>query len=178
MRVKRRFYLRVQDCSGQSIAEYLIIALLVAIVVVAAVRKFGRGMSDQVEGATTSVDSLTGSQPTIQTGASRGDDSVNQAGDEKGEASLARRRSRTGEQVHGRSSDDAAGSLAAEGVGSDEYRPVESIKVEWWMLGVFFILAGAIGFAVVFFTKKRKGKKIFSRKDKGLKGTTGGTRSG
>lgn len=48
---------------GQGLAEYIIIVILVAIIVLVAVRLFGRSIFNQFGNATTSVDDLENDPP-------------------------------------------------------------------------------------------------------------------
>lgn len=45
---------------GQGLAEYIIIVILVAIIVLVAVRFFGSSITNQFENATSEIDSLQG----------------------------------------------------------------------------------------------------------------------
>ncbi len=45
---------------GQGMAEYIIIVILVAIIVLVAIRLFGKSITSQFENATTEVDELGG----------------------------------------------------------------------------------------------------------------------
>lgn len=52
--------LAVRDEKGQGMAEYIIIVILVAIIVLVGVRLFGKSVINQFNNATTEVDTLKG----------------------------------------------------------------------------------------------------------------------
>ena len=55
--------LNVQNERGQGMAEYIIIVILVAIIVLVAIRVFGESVFNQFEEATTEVDDLQVNAP-------------------------------------------------------------------------------------------------------------------
>ena len=58
----------LQDNRGQGLAEYIIIVILVAIIVLVAVRLFGRSVFNQFGNATSQIEDLGAGGPTTSPG--------------------------------------------------------------------------------------------------------------
>ncbi|MCB0345961.1 MAG: hypothetical protein KDD66_12650, partial [Bdellovibrionales bacterium] len=95
--VRRNLKQRLDDCRGQGLAEYIIVAILVAIILIVAVRYFGSSVSNQFESATSEISSLD--KGSSSTEASSADDSS-----DAGKSGAARRYSGQGGDEYDESS--------------------------------------------------------------------------
>ena len=172
--------------AGQGLAEYLVIAVIVAIVVIVGIRYFGGTITNQFENVSGTIDSPTGAK--IGEGGGQnsggpggdskagGDDGVNTSGgDRKGKTARAQNSSRNIDQEI----------AALNNETETEGRPIDSIDLDWkWLL----IIGGLISVVAVWFVfssldkekkkekkaEKKKSRKGFLARFRGPKGGEGG----
>lgn len=172
--MRRSVKQRLADSQGQGLAEYIIVAILVAIILIVAVRYFGSSVSNQFESATEEISSL-------EKGGAEGDAGAEEKSSPQSAA--AKRYSRSGhddfEDAEGckgssgtsaKAQADAGGgggdevdlttALGKEGVGMREADAPSDVDVDsqtLWFLALIVFGAG-IGIAM-HFGKDRKEKK-------------------
>jgi hypothetical protein len=158
-------------------AEYIVIAVLVAIIVIVAIRKYGGSISEQVGGAADDIANVRNDKGGFfpRDSAGSGDSETTGGGAlDDSSSPIARESSAgTGRKLNsgGRSIED----LKPAGVGGEDYQPIEQIRLDWKLLGFMFGLFAAAAFAVVFAKRRKKGKgkgakkKLFQRKESGKK---------
>ncbi|GEM_PF-6721180 len=158
--------LRILNSRGQGLAEYIIICVVVAIVLILAVRFFGGTVSGKFQNATQEITQLREGDrdvPTtegISTGSStqgRGDGGGSQDSGGKLRASTGGEASGSGKAGSGSADGGALANLRPDGVGLKESTPLEAIAISWTTLGLLFGLA-CCG-AVYYLLQMRKGKQ-------------------
>ena len=184
--VRRNLKQRLDDCRGQGLAEYIIVAILVAIILIVAVRYFGSSVSNQFESATSEISSLD--KGSSSTEASSADDSSDagksgaarrysgQGGDEYDESSARSKSSQSSASSGAKSGgagggggsdeEDLTAALGKDGVGMKETDPAGDIFIDsqtLWFLGLVIVAAG-IGIAMHFGKDRKKGKKKEDKK--------------
>ena len=154
----------LRSSSGQGLAEYLIIVILVAIIVIVGIRFFGDSITGQFQNATDEIDTAGSAtkQPTDQVYGSKGGDALSRGDDEVESTS-------GGGQAESGDGDSRFSGLKEGGVGEVDIDPVESIELSWWMVGFLAAIVCSAGVYIVLNTKrdgksKGKGKKKSSKK--------------
>ncbi len=181
--MRRNFKQRLSDCRGQGLAEYIIVAILVAIILIVAVRYFGSSVSNQFESATSEISSLEEGGKTAEAGSADAAKASGEAGaasrysrqsgddyEDASSSSTSRKSSSTGGTKGGSGAagggaedEDLTESLGKDGVGLREVNPAEDLIIDsqtLWFLGLIIVAAG-IGIAMHFGKdrNKKKGKK-------------------
>ena len=142
--------------SGQGLAEYLIIVVIIAVAVILGVRYFGSSVTEQFHNATGQLDDLAGKEASTTEGASDGRD---KAGAEK----PAIDSKPPADRITARAKNDP---LKDVGVGTEKNNVVDGIELDWKTLGVIFGVACLFGVALLFRMLKRDPKKKKQKKDK------------
>lgn len=150
-------------------AEYLIIGVLVAIIIIVALRYFGGSIKGQFQNATDAINAPQERQLAAASNESEGSGTLRTAG-----GSLDSGKDGGGGGGGGASSKSASdarsaqlSALRAAPVGSDEGSTVSQLKIDWKLLAVLGGIACAIGIYVVFRMtkdKKKDGKKKKKKK--------------
>ncbi len=168
---RRRFL----NCRGQGMAEYIIIVVVVAIVVLVSIRYFGGSVTQQFQNATDQIASVRedGESLSLESfrsgkdGSSANPAPVLSGGDAGGsggdgtEATTSSERSSSGA-----GGNDKLSALKAGGVGSEEVKPIEEIKIDWKLLLIIAAIIIALGVALVLREAKKKGPKKDKKKAK------------
>jgi len=166
---------------GQGLAEYLIVVVLIAIIVIIGIRYFGGSVSNQIQGATEQVEGLdegagTGAPivegegpktPSTKRAYERKDTEVvlKESGDiERGGGADKERKAEKDEKDGGGTDlSKRISNLKAEGVGGKDTKPIEEIELDWGTLGfvaaIVCVLAAAFIFRKSGNGKGKKGKK-------------------
>ena len=160
---------QVSSEAGQGLAEYLVIVVIIAILVIVGIRYFGGSITNQFENVSGTIESPAGAkikegegQPNSGPGGdSKGgsDDGVNTSGgDRKGKAARSQNSSRNIDQEI----------AALNNETETEGRPIDSIDLDWkWLL----IIGGIISLVAVWFVfssldKEKKKEKKAERKNR------------
>jgi hypothetical protein len=161
---------------GQGLAEYLIITILVAIIVLVGVRYFGGSVTNQFESATGEISGMK--KDDDKSGVTPGDPVKDRGGEGSGEggASADKLAGSSGQSGGNGSSDKSRiDELRPAGVGDSIDGIADSIQIDWRTLGIIGLVACGIGVAVVLFAtrdrtkrpkEKKQKKKRFSRTNK------------
>ncbi len=174
---------RIKNEFGQGLAEYIVIAVLVAIIVIVALRFFGGSITGQFENATQQVRSIKdGGNEEVSVGAARAErggsdgastESGKQHDDGGGEGNTTEEG--VSPKVESGSSDNDIERLRKRGIGEEELDPATEIELDWKTLAFVALIMIGIGAYVVFQggekknkkAPKQKKKKAFSRNDSG-----------
>lgn len=179
-RSRQKAFAMVGNSAGQGMAEYIIIVILVAVIIILGIRYFGSGVSQQFQNATQQIESpddVPGIEPTGGKNRDRGGSGVDMSVASGGDGSEIETGESSAGGVPAADSDSEMAALRHKGIGADKVKPTEEISLNWRLVA---FLAGACvlaGLAVVFAQhqkkkrkdkkqeKKRKKKKLFSRSD-------------
>lgn len=165
----------IADESGQGVAEYIIIAILVAVLVIVALRHFGGSLGERFESATESIEKLgeDDSDGSVSVGYGHGDSSQGTFED-----SVSQRESEHSESGRGSAGD--SGELAAgddlskrvdslsSGVGESDQGAGE-VSLDWWTIGLIAFFVCAIGLFVIHRLRQKtplSGRKKVKKKKK------------
>ena len=162
------------NCRGQGMAEYIIIVVVVAIVVLVSVRYFGGSVTQQFQNATDQIASVREGEESLSLESFRsGKDSsstspgpVLSGGGGGGEGSETTSSSSSQGSSTGADGSDKLSALKAGGVGSEEVKPIEEIKIDWKLLLIIAAIIIALGVALVLREAKKKGPKKAKKKAK------------
>jgi Flp pilus assembly pilin Flp/Flp pilus assembly protein TadG len=165
--------LRVNNSRGQGLAEYIIICVVVAIVLILVVRFFGGSVSTKFQNATQEITQLREGDrdvPTAEGGPASGGPADPAPVSPGGGGKLAEGASpdsgeRAGSARKGKGSADGGSDLSSlrpEAVGLKESAPLEDLAISWTTLGLLFGLACCGG--VYYLLQMKKGKKQSSAK--------------
>lgn len=177
---RHRFIAGARDCrrkgfclsseSGQGLAEYLIIVVIVAIVVIVGIRYFGGSVTNQFQNVSGSIDSPTGARVSEGDGQHSGAPAGTSAGgegDEGVKTSGGERKGKTARsQTTSRNIDQEIAALNNEA--ETESRPIDSLDLDWqWLLiigGIISVVAVCYVFA--YLDKEKKSQKKAERKSR------------
>jgi uncharacterized protein (UPF0333 family) len=159
---------RIIACNnrGQSLAEYIIVAIVIAVLAIFAIRYFGGSITGQFENVADTVSQLREDDPaststtkisptTAEVSTSKTDvqDMSDVTEVDKTKPTGVIEQSTTNESLEAQIQ-----RLRAEGVGSKDISPVEDIKMDWRTLLLIGSIIGALGFVVVLYFGRDKSK--------------------
>ncbi len=165
--------------AGQGMAEYIIVAVLIAVIIIIAIRYFGGSIQGQFENATEQVrspgDSIPGGD-SAGAGHSVGR-SVGISDEGGGGESLEPSGPKSGSAKEAAGGDELGGgddlskevaSLRSEPVGDVEDSPIEEIVLDWKLLALIAGIIFAVGMYIVFqsTSEDKKSKKAKKKKKK------------
>jgi Flp pilus assembly pilin Flp len=151
-------------------AEYLIIVIIVAILVIVAIRYFGGGIYGQFENATEQVNTAGGDVSVTIASSS----APSRSADSDGSNDVDVREADSGQTGHDKfSKNKSSGSggvdakvakLRADAIGDDDDIGVNELKIDWKTLGTIALIICAIGFYFVFRKPRAEKKKLKKKK--------------
>jgi len=180
----RRLSRRLSGQRGQGLAEYIIIAVLVAIIVIVSVRYFGSSVTNQIEDASSAIANpeeraKAGGKTTSSGASSRSRGTSSTPTSDGGREEISDSSDTSGDSSSGVGPDGGGGDSLAErearieelsqGIGDEEGSGLASVQIDWETLLIIAGVICGIGFLVVF-RMVSKNKKAGGKGKKGKKG--------
>lgn len=161
----------VRSEAGQGLSEYIIIAILVAIIVIVGLRYFGGSISNQYQSATDEIGSLdTGGatvNPATPGAGAKTEQTVSGVSKEASTAtSESKSLSGSSSRKGGEDLNKEIARLRPEGIGQKKETDPGEIELDWNTLLLFGVMACIAGVFVVFQSSKKKKSKDQGKKKK------------